>query len=129
MNATIGSNIKKLRKNKDMTQEQLAQALFVTRQAVERWETGKDEPDIEMLKAIAGALDATVEEVIYGEKKTGAMGNVKISWGSAEKGITFGAALAMVISYVQWRSIGWAIMHGCLGWIYVIYYYFKYVRV
>jgi len=37
-------------------------------------------------------------------------------------GIGFGAALAMVISYVNWGSIGWAILHGILGWIYVIYY-------
>lgn len=37
-------------------------------------------------------------------------------------GITFGSALAMVISYTTWKSIGWAIIHGLLGWIYVIYF-------
>lgn len=37
-------------------------------------------------------------------------------------GIGFGSALAMVISYTAWKSIGWAIFHGMLGWIYVIYY-------
>jgi len=46
--------------------------------------------------------------------------------GSAKAGISFGAALAMVISYVKWQSILWAIIHGCLGWIYVIYYIIKY---
>jgi len=36
--------------------------------------------------------------------------------------IGFGAALAMVISYAEWNSILWAILHGVLGWIYVVYY-------
>ncbi len=40
--------------------------------------------------------------------------------------IGFGSALAMVISYVTWQSIGWAILHGILGWLYVIYFVFKY---
>ncbi|MCL2415375.1 MAG: hypothetical protein FWD01_01055 [Defluviitaleaceae bacterium] len=38
------------------------------------------------------------------------------------EGISFGSALAIVISYVAWNSIWWAILHGVLGWIYVIYY-------
>ena len=45
---------------------------------------------------------------------------------SAKTGITFGASLAIVISYVNWHSIGWAIVHGILGWGYVIYYLIRY---
>lgn len=41
-------------------------------------------------------------------------------------GITFGSCLAMVISYGAYHSIGWAIVHGMLSWIYVIYYLIKY---
>lgn len=41
-------------------------------------------------------------------------------------GITFGSALAMVISYTAWRSVGWAIVHGLLSWAYVIYYVIRY---
>lgn len=41
---------------------------------------------------------------------------------TVKAGISFGSALAMVISYVTWRSIFWAIIHGLLGWIYVIYF-------
>ncbi len=37
-------------------------------------------------------------------------------------GISFGTALAMVISYVNWHSVLWAAFHGLLGWFYVIYY-------
>ncbi len=43
--------------------------------------------------------------------------------GTAVKaGISFGSALAMVISYVNWHSILWAIFHGLLSWVYVIYF-------
>lgn len=37
-------------------------------------------------------------------------------------GISFGSALAMIISYTNWHSILWAIFHGFLSWIYVIYF-------
>ena len=39
-----------------------------------------------------------------------------------KSGITFGTCLAMVISYTNWHSVGWAIFHGLLSWVYVIYY-------
>ena len=46
---------------------------------------------------------------------------------NAEKtGITFGSALAMVISYTTWKSVGWAIFHGLLSWVYVIYFILRY---
>ena len=53
-------------------------------------------------------------------------GSRKIVKRSVEKGISFGSALAMVISFVTWKSIGWAIVHGALGLVYVVYYFIKY---
>jgi hypothetical protein len=41
-------------------------------------------------------------------------------------GISFGTALAIVISYTKWHSIGWAILHGIFSWAYVIYFAVKY---
>ncbi|OCN04498.1 hypothetical protein A4S06_02475 [Erysipelotrichaceae bacterium MTC7] len=41
---------------------------------------------------------------------------------SIKQGLTFGSALAMVISYTTWHSVGWAIIHGLLSWAYVIYF-------
>lgn len=41
-------------------------------------------------------------------------------------GISFGSALAMVVSYTAWKSVGWAIFHGLLSWVYVIYYLIRY---
>jgi hypothetical protein len=50
----------------------------------------------------------------------------KIVRKTVKTGISFGSALAMVISYTAWHSIGWAIVHGLLSWIYVIYYVIRY---
>ena len=41
---------------------------------------------------------------------------------TVKAGISFGTALAMVISYTNWGSIFWAIIHGLLSWLYVIYF-------
>ena len=40
---------------------------------------------------------------------------------TVKSGITFGSALAMVISYTTWHSVGWAILHGLMSWVYVRY--------
>lgn len=125
----IAKNLKHIREPRGMTQEQLAAELNVTRQAVSNWENGKTEPDIETLGKIAGCLGTTIEELIYGSPKhvmqniTHVHRNIQIG---AKEGVGFGAVLAIVISYVKWHSIGWAILHGLLNWIYVIYYALKY---
>ena len=124
----VGKNIKKFREAKNMTQEQLAEKLFVTRQAVSNWENGKTQPDIDTITRISQELDVSVEEIIYGQQAN-TMQNVTnqtIVKNGGKSGIGFGVALAMVISYVKWQSIGWAILHGALNWIYVIYYIAKY---
>ena len=64
--ASVGKHIRRLRAKTGLTQEQLAERLFVTRQAVSAWETGKALPDLTMLESIAAALGADVTEVIYG---------------------------------------------------------------
>ncbi len=121
----VGKNIKNFRTAKQMTQDELAQQLNVTRQAVSNWENGKTQPDIETLHKIAEILDVTIEELIYGAKQTTTIvKNTTVQ--NATKGLSFGAALAMVISYVNWHSIGWAIFHGLLNWFYVIYYVLRY---
>ena len=62
----IGKNIKALRQQKNMTQDELAEKLFVTRQTVSNYETGKSRPDIEMLMQIAEALNTDVNTILYG---------------------------------------------------------------
>ncbi len=59
---TIGNKIKVLRKNKNMTQEQLAEVLSVSSQAVSKWENGLSAPDIELLPIIARFFGITMDE-------------------------------------------------------------------
>lgn len=122
----VGKNIKKFRSDKKLTQEDMAEKLNVTRQAISNWETEKTQPDIETLHNIAQALDVSVEEIIYGEKRahTTIINNNTVK--NITEGLSFGSVLAMVISYVTWESIGWAILHGIFNWAYVIYYVIKY---
>ena len=45
---------------------------------------------------------------------------------TVKSGVSFGSALAMVISYTKWNSIFWAIVHGLMSWVYVLYYMIRY---
>ena len=123
----IGKNIKKFREQRNMTQEQLADALHVTRQAVSNWERGKTQPDVETIQELAAVLDCTAEELIYGKESRKITIVNHFGTKTVTEGLSFGSALAIVISYVQWKSIGWAIFHGLLGWVYVIYYVIRYL--
>ena len=62
----IGKNIKSLREEKKLSQVQLAEKLFVTRQTVSNYEIGRSRPDVEMLTRIADVLDVDISVIIYG---------------------------------------------------------------
>ena len=64
----IGMFISELRKEKNMTQEQLAQKLNVTDKAVSKWENGRCMPDISLLKMLCDELDITVNELLTGSR-------------------------------------------------------------
>ena len=123
----VSNSIKKLREERGMTQDELAEKLNVTRQAVSNWETGKTQPDIETLTQLAEIFDVSVERLIYGSERKERIINVSrdVQIGPKE-GLSMGACLAMIISYAKWQSIGWAIVHGLFNWAYVIYYIIKY---
>ena len=60
----FGETLAQLRRNKNLSQAQLAAQLYVTRQAVSRWENGETTPNIDMLKLIAIALDVPVQQLL-----------------------------------------------------------------
>lgn len=64
----IGKFIASLRKEKNMTQMELAQKLNVTDRAISNWENGKNLPDLSLFKTICSVLDITINELISGEK-------------------------------------------------------------
>lgn len=64
MKITLGENIRRLRLEKGMTQEQLAEVLTVSPQAVSRWEMGHALPDITLLMAISIYFDMSVDALL-----------------------------------------------------------------
>lgn len=60
--------IQELRKQKRLTQEELAEALYVSRTAVSKWESGRGYPNIDSLKAIAKFFSVTVDDLLSGEE-------------------------------------------------------------
>ncbi len=64
----VSNQIKKYRKNAEMTQTELAEKLYTTRQTVSKWEQGTIEPNIDMLIQLAQLFDITVDELVTGEQ-------------------------------------------------------------
>lgn len=62
-----GAFIKYLRESRNMTQEELASKIFLTRKAISKWENGKSVPSIDTLTILSGILDVSLEELIAGE--------------------------------------------------------------
>ena len=158
----IGNFIQKKRREKNLTQEQLAEKLGVSNKTVSKWENGRCLPDYSVIELLCQELGVTVSELLCGKENDGvkkdifsddekdpkdnhlrSRDDIKLllyrmhQWDEERKneykrnhtiktGITFGSALAMVISYVHWQSVGWAILHGLMSWGYVIYYVIKY---
>ena len=69
----IGGFLKILRKEKGLTQEQLAEILFVSGRTVSRWETGTNMPDLSILIQMAEFYAVDVKEILDGERKSGNM--------------------------------------------------------
>lgn len=64
-----GSFFKELRKEKGLTQEQLAEYFHVTGRTVSRWETGSNMPDLDILVEMADYYDVDLRELLDGERK------------------------------------------------------------
>ena len=66
---SIAYNIKRLRTGNNLTQEQLAESLTVTRQAISSWENGRTMPDVETIGRLAQIFNTDMEDLIYGKRK------------------------------------------------------------
>ena len=64
----FNKKLQEMRKQRGITQEELAEALYVSRTAVSKWESGRGYPSIESLKAIARFFGVTVDELLSGDE-------------------------------------------------------------
>lgn len=71
----IGMFFKELRKEKGLTQEQLAERLRVSRRTVSRWETGSNMPDLDILIEMSDYYEVELRELLDGERKGEKMDN------------------------------------------------------
>lgn len=67
----IGEFLKILRKEKGLTQEQLAEILYVSGRTVSRWETGNNMPELSVLIQMAEFYGIEIKEILNGERKSG----------------------------------------------------------
>ena len=80
-NKKFGQFLVELRKEKEMTQKELAEKLFVSDKTVSKWECGNGMPNIALLAPIADVFDISVAELLQGEKIES---NEKLATSSAE---------------------------------------------
>lgn len=66
----IGVFLKTLRKEKNITQEQLAEKMGVSNRSVSRWETGANLPDLDILMQLADYYSVELREILDGERRT-----------------------------------------------------------
>ena len=64
----LNEKIQELRKQKGLTQEELAELLFVSRTAISKWESGRGYPSIDSLKALAKFFGVTIDALLSGEE-------------------------------------------------------------
>lgn len=66
----FGSFVTALRRERGLTQKQLAERLYVSNKAVSKWETGQGMPDISLLEPLAEILEVSVSELLRGKRET-----------------------------------------------------------
>ncbi|MGL5328907.1 MAG: helix-turn-helix domain-containing protein [Peptostreptococcaceae bacterium] len=108
----FGEKLKTLRIKNELSQEQLAERMNVSRQAVTKWENNNGMPDIENLKQIANIFDVTIDSLVYEEEEIETTDDAfcwEVAW-------MFGI-VGLILSFM-FDSIGIsAIAMGAIGYI------------
>lgn len=64
----FNEKLQQLRKQKEITQEELAEAIYVSRTAISKWESGRGYPSIDSLKALSDFFEVTIDDLLSGEE-------------------------------------------------------------
>lgn len=94
---TIGEMISSLRKEKGMTQNELAEKMNVTDKAVSKWERDLSCPDINTISKLANILDVSVDELLQAKKKENSNTKLKDVINLIFKAISLAMGIAVVV--------------------------------
>lgn len=115
--AEFGENVRRLREAKGLTQQRLADQLYVTRQAVCRWEGGSRYPDLMTAKKLAEALDTTMDALLSHEDMRQYAQKAPVLESPVAKGAQT-AALAFGFAGYLVRLLGFVIgLQDVTGWL------------
>lgn len=112
----VGAQIKKCRGNLGISQEELAERIYVSRQTISNWETGKSYPDIHSLVLLSTLFNVSLDQLIKGDVETM---KKEIKETEVRKLNTYGALytgllVLTVVSLVP--LVAWIGMYGFLPW-------------
>ena len=94
---TIGEMISSLRKEKGMTQNELAEKMNVTDKAVSKWERDLSCPDINTISKLANILDVSVDELLQAKKKENSNTKLKDVINLIFKAVALAMGIAVVV--------------------------------
>lgn len=115
--------LRQLRKEKRMSQEQIAEILNISRQSVSKWESGKSYPELDKLIVLSDLFEVTLDDLIREKEKTNNNNNHfnadDIDYEDEEKsewfiigGFMIGMAIATISGNYMWAMIGSLIGYG-----------------
>ena len=107
--ASVGKHIRNLRKKRNMSQEELAARIYTTRQTISNYETGRSNPDIDTLEALAIALETDVTTLLYGEHRA-----VEKDLKGTVRKLTIGVAVLSITVFVLFKLLGISSVIGLL---------------
>ena len=119
----FSEKLKKLRQEQNLTQDDLAEKIFVTRTAISKWETDNGYPSIESLKLLANLFNTTIDELISEEdvkiKEDLELKNSKVNHYTALGGLVIAVVCAICIFFIKNATVlgvitGLAILGACL---------------
>ena len=120
----LSQNIAILRKQCKMSQSDLANILFVTPQAISRWERGETEPDVETIKKLAEVFKVSVEEIIYGPTSKWSKRMRKIlhtSYLIGSIGMVILSIVSVILTLLGFTYTTVLIVFGSISLVYLIY--------
>lgn len=125
----LNSQIKKYRTELGLSQEELAEKVYVTRQTVSNWETGKSYPDIHSLLLLGTLFDLSLDQLIKGDLET--MKEIineqevkKFNRYSTILSVLFALAIASAVPLFMWLEVYAFIPFGVL-WAVTLFFAFK----